>query len=70
MLQQLLTLLGIVTGAIADSASGKVAEGAEAAEYLLKIAKASIAAYEAQVGQPIDPALLHQEAPIGVPPTA
>lgn len=64
MLQNLLTLLGIVAGAIADSAGGKVADGAEAAEYFLKIAQAAAKAYQAQVGQPIDPSLLHQEAPI------
>jgi len=64
MLQSLLTLLGIVASAIADSATGKVADGAEAAEYFLKIAQAAANAYQAQVGKPIDPTLLHQEAPI------
>lgn len=64
MIQQLLTLLGIVASAIADSADGKVADGAEAAEYFLKIAQAAAKAYEDQAGKPIDPSLLHQEEPI------
>lgn len=63
-LQNLLNLLSIVAGAVADSAGGKVASGAEAAEYFLRIAQASAAAYQAQTGQPIDPTLLHPEAPI------
>lgn len=63
-LQNLLNLLGIVAGAVADTAGGKVGSAAEAAEYFLKIAQVSAAAYQAQVGQPIDPTLLHKEEPI------
>jgi hypothetical protein len=63
-LQALLNLLQIVSGAIADTAGGKVSADAEIAEYFLQIAKASSAAYQAQTGQPIDPALLHSETPI------
>lgn len=61
---QLLTLLGIVSSALADLSTGKVAEGAEAAEYLLRIAQAANTAYQQQAGQPIDPTLLHKEEPI------
>lgn len=63
-LQNLLNLLSIVAGAVADTASGKVSDAGEIAEYMLRIANASIAAYEAQTGKPIDPTLLHPEAPI------
>lgn len=66
-LQQLLTLLALVSSALADSGSGKIADGAEAAEYFLKIAQAASAAYLAQVGKPINPSLLHQEEPIPEP---
>jgi len=63
-LQNLLNLLSIVAGAVADTASGKLSDAGEIAEYMLRIANASIAAYEAQTGKPIDPTLLHPEAPI------
>jgi len=63
-LQNLLNLLQIVTGALADTAGGKVSADAEIAEYFLQIARASAAAYQAQTGQPIDPTLLHKEEPI------
>lgn len=63
-LQNLLNILGIVAGAVADTTTGKVSDAGEIAEYMLRIANASIAAYEAQTGKPIDPTLLHPEAPI------
>ena len=63
-LQQLLNILSIAAGAVADTASGKVSDIGEIAEYMLRIANASISAYEAQTGKPIDPTLLHKEEPI------
>lgn len=63
-LQNLLNLLQILASSIADSTSGKISTDAEAAEYFLRIAKASLAAYQDHAGQPVDPALLHPEAPI------
>lgn len=63
-LQNLLNILSIVAGAVADTASGKLSDAGEIAEYMLRIANSSIAAYEAQTGKPIDPTLLKPEAPI------
>lgn len=63
-LTNLLNILSIAAGAVADTASGKVSDAGEIAEYILRIANASIAAYEAQTGKPIDPTLLKPEAPI------
>lgn len=63
-LQNLLNILAIAAAAVADTASGKVSDAGEIAEYMLRIANASIGAYESQVGKPIDPTLLKPEAPI------
>ena len=63
-LHNLLNILSIAAGAVADTASGKVSDAGEIAEYILRIANVSIAAYEAQTGKPIDPTLLHREEPI------
>lgn len=68
-IQQLLMILQLVAAGINAAAPGTpVGEGADAAGYLIKIAQAANAAYLAQTGKPIDPALLHQEAPLPDPP--
>lgn len=64
-LDNLLNVLGTADTVLISGVAGpEVAAGADIAGYLLNLAKASIAAYEAQTGKPIDPTLLHREEPI------
>jgi hypothetical protein len=63
-LQYLLDIIGLAATVATGVTSGDAAKGAQISSALITIAQKAIAAHEAQVGQPIDPALLKPFEPI------